>query len=65
MVIHYIAQLVVKYNAVVAMEDLNYGFKTGRFKVERQVYQKFETMLIENYIIWYLKTEKYVKKEEC
>ena len=29
------------------MEDLNYGFKTGRFKVERQVYQKFETMLIE------------------
>lgn len=47
MVIHYIAQLVVKYNAVVAMEDLNYGFKTGRFKVERQVYQKFETMLIE------------------
>ena len=24
MVIHYIAQLVVKYNAVVAMEDLNY-----------------------------------------
>lgn len=47
MVIHYIARLVVKYNAVVAMEDLNYGFKTGRFKVERQVYQKFETMLIE------------------
>ena len=43
MVIHYIARLVVKYNAVVAMEDLNYGFKTGRFKVERQVYQKFET----------------------
>ena len=30
-----------------SMEDLNYGFKTGRFKVERQVYQKFETMLIE------------------
>ena len=28
------------------MEDLNYGFKRGRFKVERQVYQKFETMLI-------------------
>lgn len=38
--------MVVKYNAIIAMEDLNYGFKRGRFKVERQVYQKFETMLI-------------------
>lgn len=45
-VIHEIAQMVVKYNAIIAMEDLNYGFKRGRFKVERQVYQKFETMLI-------------------
>ncbi len=45
-VIHEIAQMVVEYNAIIAMEDLNYGFKRGRFKVERQVYQKFETMLI-------------------
>ena len=28
------------------MEDLNRGFKRGRFKVERQVYQKFENLLI-------------------
>ena len=41
--------MVIKYNAIIAMEDLSYGFKKGRFKVERQVYQKFETML------WYLK----------
>lgn len=27
-------------------EYLNYGFKRGRFRVERQVYQKFENMLI-------------------
>lgn len=28
------------------MEDLNFGFKRGRFGVEKQVYQKFENMLI-------------------
>ena len=28
------------------MEDLNFGFKRGRFPVEKQVYQKFENMLI-------------------
>ncbi len=44
-VVHEICQLVIKYNAVIMMEELNYGFKRGRFKVERQVYQKFETML--------------------
>ena len=35
------------------MEDLNMGFKRGRFKVERQVYQKFENMLISklNYLV--------------
>ncbi len=46
-IVHEIAQLVVKYNAVVILEDLNFGFKRGRFKVERQVYQKFERKLIE------------------
>lgn len=45
-VIHEITQLIIKYNAIIVMEDLNYGFKRGRFKVERQVYQKFESMLI-------------------
>lgn len=46
LVVHEIAQLIVKYNAIVVMEDLNRGFKRGRFKVERQVYQKFENLLI-------------------
>ncbi len=51
--IHEIAEMVLEYNAVIAMEDLNYGFKRGRFKIERQVYQKFESMLISklNYLV--------------
>lgn len=52
-VIHEITDLMTEYNAIIAMEDLNYGFKRGRFNVERQVYQKFETMLISklNYLV--------------
>ncbi len=46
-VIHKICELVEKYDAVIAMEDLNFGFKSGRMKVERSVYQKFEKMLID------------------
>ena len=52
-VIHKIAQLMVKYNAIVVLEDLNFGFMRGRQKVEKQVYQKFEKMLIDklNYLV--------------
>lgn len=52
-VIHELYGLIIKYNAVIAMEDLNVGFKRGRFKVERQVYQKFEVALIKklNYLV--------------
>ncbi len=46
-VIHKICQLIIKYDAIVAIEDLNSGFKNSRVKVERQVYQKFEKMLID------------------
>lgn len=46
-IVHKICQLVVKYDAVIAMEDLNSGFKNSRVKVEKQVYQKFEKMLID------------------
>lgn len=57
-IIHEIAELMVKNNAIVVMEDLNFGFKRGRFAVERQVYQKFENMLIEklNYLVFKDKT---------
>jgi CRISPR-associated protein Cpf1 len=53
-IIHKIASLMVQYNAILVMEDLNIGFKRGRFKVERQVYQKFEKMLIDklNYLVF-------------
>ncbi len=52
-VIHKIATLIVEHNAIVVLEDLNFGFKRGRFKVEKQVYQKFEKMLIDklNYLV--------------
>jgi len=52
-VVHKITQLMVEHNAIVCLEDLNFGFKRGRFKVEKQVYQKFEKALINklNYIV--------------
>ena len=52
-VVHKITQLMVEYNAIVVLEDLNFGFKRGRQKVEKQVYQKFEKMLIDklNYLV--------------
>ena len=60
-VIHKISQLMVKYHAIVVLEDLNTGFMRGRQKIEKQVYQKFEKMLIDklNYL-----TEKQKSPEE-
>ena len=46
-VVHVITQLAVKYNALIVMEDLNTGFKRGRQKIEKQVYQNFEKALIQ------------------
>ena len=53
-VVHEIAKMMVRHNAVVVMEDLNFGFKRGRIKIEKQVYQKFERALIEklNYLVF-------------
>lgn len=52
-VIHKIAELMIKYRAIVVLEDLNRGFMRGRQKVEKSVYQKFEKMLIDklNYLV--------------
>lgn len=52
-VIHKISELIVKYNAIVVLEDLNMGFMRGRQKEESSVYQKFEKMLIDklNYLV--------------
>lgn len=53
-VVHEIAKMMIENNAIIIMEDLNIGFKRGRFAVERQIYQKFENMLIEklNYLVF-------------
>ena len=52
-VVHKIASLMIKYHAVVVLEDLNMGFKRGRQKVESSVYQQFEKALIDklNYLV--------------
>ena len=57
-VIHVITNLMIKYNAIIVLEDLNFGFKRGRQKFERQVYQKFEKMLID-------KLNLYVDKQKA
>ena len=53
-VIHKISKLMLEHNAIVVFEDLNFEFKRGRFKVEKQVYQKLEKMLIDklNFLIF-------------
>lgn len=45
--IHKITQLMIKYHAIVVMEDLNFGFIQGRQAIEKQIYQKFVKMLID------------------
>ena len=53
-VIYEIAKMMVEHNAIVVMEDLNSGFKRGRMKIEKQIYQNFEKALIEklNYLVF-------------
>ena len=46
-VIHKITTLMMKYNAIVVLEDLNMGFKRRRQCVESSVYQQFEKALID------------------
>lgn len=46
-VVHIISKMLVEYNAIVVLEDLNPGFIRGRQKIERNVYEQFERMLID------------------
>lgn len=46
-VVHIISKMIVKYNAIVVLEDLNSGFIRSRQKIERNVYEQFERMLID------------------
>lgn len=53
-VIHKITKLAIENNAIIVLENLNFGFKRGRFKIEKQIYQKFERALIEklNFLVF-------------
>lgn len=44
-IVHLLYKLMIKYDAIIALEDLNIRFKNSRRKVEKAVYQ-FENMLI-------------------
>lgn len=46
-VVHIISKMLVEYNAIVVLEDLDPGFIRGRQKIERNVYEQFERMLID------------------
>ena len=46
-VVHIISKMMVEYNAIVVLEDLNPGFIRGRQKIERNVYEQFERKLID------------------
>ncbi len=52
-VVNKVVKLALEYKAVIVLENLLPGFKNSRKKVEKQVYQKFETQLIKklNYVI--------------
>ena len=45
-VIKEITDLMFKYNAIVALEDLSSDFKNSRVHIEKQIYQNFEKMLV-------------------
>lgn len=53
-VVHKLAEVITKYNAIVILEDLNFGFKRSRMKIEKQVYQNFELALAKklNYLVF-------------
>lgn len=53
-VVHKVSRLMIDYNAILVLEDLNAGFKRSRIKFEKQVYQKFEKAMIDktNYLVF-------------
>lgn len=47
-VVHFISKMMVEYNAIVVLEDLNMGFMRGRQRIERSVYEQFEKCSLTN-----------------
>ncbi len=58
-IVRKIADLAVRNNAIIVFEDLNIGFKQGRFAIEKQVYQNLELALAQklNYLVFKDATE--------
>lgn len=56
-VVHIISKMMVEYDAIVVLEELNMGFMRGRQKIERSVYEQFEKMLIDK-LIYYVDKQK-------
>ncbi len=61
-IVHKLAELIIKYNAILVFEDLNSWFKRWRQKIERQVYQKLEKALIEKLNYLTFKDKNYWEK---
>ncbi|MCD6149550.1 type V CRISPR-associated protein Cas12a/Cpf1 [bacterium] len=57
-VVKKICDLMIKYDAIVVFEDLNVGFKRGRFAIEKQVYQNLELALAKKLNYFVLKDKK-------
>ncbi len=53
-----ITDLAIEYSAIIVMEDLNTGFKRGRQKIEKSIYQKFELALAKKLNFVVLKNTK-------
>jgi len=53
-VIKKICDLAIEHNAIIVFEDLNSGFKRGRQKIKKQIYQKLELALVNklNYLVY-------------
>ena len=56
-VVHIISKMMVEYDAIVVLEDLNKGFMRGRQKIERNVYKQFEKALIDK-LSYYVDKQK-------
>jgi len=61
-VVRKLADLAVKYNAIIVFEDLNMRFKQIRGGIEKSVYQQFEKALIDKLNFLVDKGEKDAKK---
>ncbi len=58
-VINVVVNLMIKYNAIIVLEDLNTGFKNSRLKIEKQIYQTFENALVNKLSLYINKNYSY------